>query len=290
MSARRGPAGRGSEPGRDLLGQAETIGASSSPRGRRLFALDAATGKPIPTFGDKGSVSLLEGLDRDVTGPLRHVEHARRHLQGPADPGHAWSPKARGLRPPATCAPTTCAPARSRWIFHTIPQPGRARLRHLARRRLDAHGRGQRLERHQRRRGARPRLPAHGQRGLRLLGRQPRRAPTCSPTACSCSKAATGERVWHYQLVHHDLWDRDLPAAPVLVTVTRDGQEGRRGRPDHQVGPRLPVRARDRQAALSRRREAGAALRPRGRSGLAHPAAAGEARRPSRGSASPRPT
>ena len=37
-------------------------------------------------------------------------------------------------------------------------------------------------------------------------------------------KADTGERVWHYQLVHHDLWDRDLPAAPVLVTVQRDGR------------------------------------------------------------------
>src|SRR5918994_999793 len=37
-------------------------------------------------------------------------------------------------------------------------------------------------------------------------------------------KADTGERVWHYQLVHHDLWDRDPPAAPVLVTVQRDGR------------------------------------------------------------------
>ena len=37
-------------------------------------------------------------------------------------------------------------------------------------------------------------------------------------------KAATGERVWHYQVVRHDLWDRDLPQAPVLVTVRRDGR------------------------------------------------------------------
>ena len=36
-------------------------------------------------------------------------------------------------------------------------------------------------------------------------------------------KAATGERVWHYQFVHHDLWDRDLPSAPVLVTVNHRG-------------------------------------------------------------------
>ena len=37
-------------------------------------------------------------------------------------------------------------------------------------------------------------------------------------------RAATGERVWHFQLVHHDLWDRDPPQAPVLATVTRDGR------------------------------------------------------------------
>lgn len=37
--------------------------------------------------------------------------------------------------------------------------------------------------------------------------------------------AATGERIWHYQTVHHDLWDRDLPAPPNLVTVTIDGKK-----------------------------------------------------------------
>jgi quinoprotein glucose dehydrogenase len=36
--------------------------------------------------------------------------------------------------------------------------------------------------------------------------------------------AATGRRIWHYQTVHHDLWDRDLPAPPNLVTVTHDGR------------------------------------------------------------------
>ena len=38
-------------------------------------------------------------------------------------------------------------------------------------------------------------------------------------------KAATGERVWHFQTVRHDIWDRDLPAPPNLVTVTRDGRQ-----------------------------------------------------------------
>lgn len=37
--------------------------------------------------------------------------------------------------------------------------------------------------------------------------------------------ANTGRRVWHFQTVHHDLWDRDLPAPPTLVTVKRSGKE-----------------------------------------------------------------
>src|SRR5829696_3318480 len=36
--------------------------------------------------------------------------------------------------------------------------------------------------------------------------------------------AATGKRAWHYQVVRHDLWDRDLPSPPTLVTVRRGGR------------------------------------------------------------------
>src|SRR6185437_9114668 len=35
----------------------------------------------------------------------------------------------------------------------------------------------------------------------------------------------TGKRIWHFQTVHHDMWDRDLPAAPVLVTIKKDGKK-----------------------------------------------------------------
>ena len=49
-------------------------------------------------------------------------------------------------------------------------------------------------------------------------------AQTCSPTARSLSNAKTGDRVWHFQTLHHDLWDHDLPVYPNLVTVTHDGK------------------------------------------------------------------
>ena len=40
-----------------------------------------------------------------------------------------------------------------------------------------------------------------------------------------CIEAATGKKVWHYQLVHHGLWDYDLPAAPNLIDITVDGKK-----------------------------------------------------------------
>ena len=64
--------------------------------------------------------------------------------------------------------------------------------------------------------------------------------------------ARTGKRIWHFQGVKHDLWDRDFPAAPALVTVTRDGRTVDAVAQITKTGPRLRVRPRDGQAALSR--------------------------------------
>ena len=44
---------------------------------------------------------------------------------------------------------------------------------------------------------------------LRLLRRRSASAPTCSPIACIALDARTGKRLWHFQNVHHDLWDYD---------------------------------------------------------------------------------
>ena len=65
-------------------------------------------------------------------------------------------------------------------------------------------------------------------------------------------KADTGERVWHFQAVQHDLWDRDFPAPPNLVTVKRDGKLVDAVAQITKSGRGLRVRARDRQAAVSR--------------------------------------
>ena len=105
------------------------------------------------------------------------------------------------------------------------PAPRRVRLRHLAAGRVEDRRRRERVVgRHARLARAAMVFAATGSASYDFYGAQPRSATTCSPTACIALDARTGKRVWHFQGLQHDLWDRDLPAAPVLVTVTRDGK------------------------------------------------------------------
>ena len=92
-----------------------------------------------------------------------------------------------------------------------------------------------------------------------------------------CLDAATGKRKWHFQIVHHGLWDYDPASPPNLVTITVDGQEGRRGRAADEAGLRVRLRSRDRRAGLADRRAAGAAERRAGRAGLADAAVSDQA-------------
>ena len=91
--------------------------------------------------------------------------------------------------------------------------------------------------------------------------------------------ARTGKRLWHFQMVHHDLWDYDPTAAPQLITVRKDGKKHRRRRAGHQAGLRVRVRSRHRQARVAHRRAAGAEERRARRAGLAHAAVSRRCRR-----------
>ena len=190
--------------------------------GRYLHAIDPTTGKVIDSFGEHGRVDLLTGLDRDTTGlslsantpgaifrdliiiPMRLAE------TNPAAPGHI---RAYDVRT-----------GKRRWIFHTIPFPGEKGYETWP---ADAWQRA----------GAAncwAGLVIDRERGLAFV-------PTGSATSdfwggdrhgdnlfsdCLIAlDAATGERKWHFQFVHHDLWDRDLPAPPVLCEVMRDGKK-----------------------------------------------------------------
>ena len=89
--------------------------------------------------------------------------------------------------------------------------------------------------------------------------------------------AKTGKRVWHFQTVHHDLFDYDNPAAPILVDITRGRPTDQGARAGDQAGLRVRARSRDRQAGLADRRAAGAAVDRARREDVADAAGSDEA-------------
>jgi len=187
-----------------------------------LICLNAKTGKLVPSFGDGGSVDLTKGLGRDITG-LEYdvtspgVVYKDLIIMGsevgegpdPAAPGHV---RAFDIRT-----------GKQTWIFHTIPQPGE--LGHdtwegdawkTAGGVNDWGGMTVDVERGWV-------FLATGSASFDFYGGQ-RLGQTLFANCVIALDASTGKRIWHYQVVHHDLWDRDLPAPPSLVRVKRNGR------------------------------------------------------------------
>jgi quinoprotein glucose dehydrogenase len=189
--------------------------------GSFLYALDARTGMPVSSFGDDGRVDLHQGLSErfadevviattpgSVYRNLLIIGSRVNEFNGAA-PGHirAFDIVTGDLR----------------WVFHTIPQAGEFGAQTWPAESLDSAG------------GANSwaGIAIDEARGLAFV-------PTGSPAfdfygdqrhgdnlfanSLIALNAATGERVWHYQIVRHDLWDRDLPSPPNLITMERDGQ------------------------------------------------------------------
>ena len=190
--------------------------------GPYLYALDAQTGSPVASFGEQGRIDLRLGLDADTTGlsvlsntpgtiykDLIIVPTRLSEGPGRAAPGHV---RAFDVRTGAR-----------RWIFHTIPHPGEPGHETWP---ADA---WQRVGAANNWAG----MAVDEARGLIFV-------PTGSAAfdfwggnrvganlyanSLLALRADTGQRVWHFQFVHHDLWDRDLPTAPVLGTVTKAGR------------------------------------------------------------------
>ena len=188
-----------------------------------LYAIDARTGALVPAFGNRGRVDLKEGLGRDVSAlsvlsntpgavyqnllfmPMRLGEGP-----GPAAPGHI---RAYDLRTGAQV-----------WRFNTIPRPDEFGYETWP---PDAwtHIGGANVW---------TGMAVDEERGLLFCPTGAaafdfwggnRIGENLFATCLIALEARTGRRVWHYQFVRHDLWDRDLPAPPNLVTLRRDGRE-----------------------------------------------------------------
>jgi quinoprotein glucose dehydrogenase len=217
--------------GRKVLGKLRNRGVTywSDGQEQRLFvaarqflyALDAKTGKPAPGFGNAGRIDLRDGLGR---------EGERREMVSLSTPGIVYKDllivgSLISETLPAAPGDIRAYDVRTgqlRWSFHTIPHPGEPGYDTWPKEAWTYSGAannwtGMTLDA--------PRglvfVPT-GSAAYDFYGAN-RTGDNLYANSLLALKADTGERVWHFQTVHHDVWDRDLPAPPALVTVTRDG-------------------------------------------------------------------
>ncbi|MEQ1796493.1 MAG: PQQ-binding-like beta-propeller repeat protein [Lacibacter sp.] len=189
----------------------------------QLFCVDANNGKPVSSFGDSGKIDLHNDLGRDVkdlyiatTSPGiiykdMIIIGSRVAEDAAAAPGHirAYDVNTGKLR----------------WIFHTIPQPGEAGYETWDDKEAYKHIGGANTW---------AGFSMDEEKGILF-------APTGSASydfyggkrtgqnlyanSVLAIDAATGKRIWHFQTVHHDVWDKDLPTAPLVITIKKDGKE-----------------------------------------------------------------
>jgi quinoprotein glucose dehydrogenase len=189
--------------------------------GGYLTAIDARSGDVIAGFGDNGRVDLRIALDRQAPQPL-HTSNPGRIFEDTM----IVSLPAQGVSYEATPADVQAYDVRTgriRWIFHSIPHPGEFGYDTWP---VDAYKKSGGVHNWSEftideRRGiafisfGSPRFDFYGgdRAGNNLFG-----------NSLVALDARTGKRLWHYQLVHHDLWDYDLPQAPKLLSIRRSGR------------------------------------------------------------------
>ena len=196
-----------------------------------LIAVDARTGEPVRDFGDNGRVDLTEGVPRADRGA---TNYQGRNLVGVASPpvitrDVVVTPTiisdfvVRKEAPPGWVKGIDARTGDVRWTFRTIPQ-------------ADDFGADTWLNESWRYSGNAniwPPLSADDELGYVYL-------PTGTPTSdyygghrlgdnlfaesIVAVDAETGQRVWHFQAVHHGVWDYDFPAAPTLIDIEVDGR------------------------------------------------------------------
>ena len=186
-----------------------------------LYALDTATGNPIPSFGEGGRIDLRKDLGRDpetqsiaLTSP--GVVYKDLIIVGGRNPETLPAP-------PGDIRAYDVRTGKLRWSFHTIPHPGKFGYNTWPPDAWKTSG------------------AANNWAGMALdLAHGTLYAPTGSAAfdfyggdrvgddlfanTLLALNAETGERIWHFQGVKHDIWDRDFPSPPALLTVRREGK------------------------------------------------------------------
>lgn len=186
-----------------------------------IYALDATTGKPILTFGVDGRIDLRENLRGEtalqsvaMTSPVAIYKDLI--IAGDAVPETLPCP-------PGDIRAYDAVSGKLRWTFHTIPHPGEFGYDTWPKNAWTTNGSANNWTG----------MAVDAEHGIVYV-------PTGSAAtdwygadrigddlfanSLIALKAETGERIWHFQGVRHDLWDRDFPSPPTLVTVRRNGK------------------------------------------------------------------
>ncbi len=190
----------------------------------QMIALDAKTGQPVAGFGKDGRVDLVEGLRRPVDPNYYTMTSPPLIVRDVIVVGSSvfdWWGKRPS--PPGDVRGFNVTTGRLLWTFHTVPQgeePGAETWENDSWKDTG---------------NANVWAPMSADEELGYVY-----LPVSTPTndyygggrpgdglygeSLVCLDAATGKKVWHYQLVHHGLWDYDPPAAPNLIDITVDGK------------------------------------------------------------------
>ncbi|WP_396206757.1 pyrroloquinoline quinone-dependent dehydrogenase [Gemmatimonas sp.] len=190
----------------------------------KLVALDAATGKPVPSFGTNGEIDLTATLRRRVN-QLHYTNTSPPVVYGNVViVGNGVGDRLRyPYDPPGDVQAFDVHTGKRVWSFHTIPDAGEFGVDTWENDSWRVMGHT----------NVWAPMSLDEKRGLVFL-------PVSTPTndwyggdrkgdnlfaeSVVALDAKTGKRVWHYQVVHHGLWDYDLPAPPVLATITWKGK------------------------------------------------------------------
>ena len=197
--------------------------------GYQLIGLDAATGRRLPDFGVDGIVDLKQNMDQDIDLVTGEVGlHAAPVVAGDTiliGAAHLPGGRPRSMRNVKGHIRGFDARTGDRkWIFHTVPG-------------ADEFGNDTWLNdswRYTGNTGVWGQMTVDAELGIGYFATEMptndyygghRHGDNLFSDSLVAVDLETGDRLWYYQFIHHDVWDWDLPCAPILVDITVDGRE-----------------------------------------------------------------
>ena len=192
-------------------------------RGGGLYALDSRSGKPIASFGTNGRVDLVAGLGNAAT--FRWIAPSPLVVRDVVIiGGQGWTDEGTQEHiPPGDVRAFDARTGTLRWTFHVVPRQDESGLDTWEKESWKETGSAK----------AWNFISADEELGLIYLplssaanewygGERP--GSNLYSDSLVCLDAATGARKWHFQMVHHDLWDYDNPTAPILADIIVNGR------------------------------------------------------------------